>query len=389
VFAAREFAPLLRGNVGRDEADTRALTNETRANASSSRSLSSRPEDPEDARSPSLLKSIEPRSNRAPRYIVSWPQWLNAVGAPPPLDAAAAANAAETLRAKSDAYERMEAEAASLRARMSRVASDLRRVALDVRTSHGFHREPARELLLRAHRAVGWRAATSCSFEPELGAYPKPAASRRPRQTSLAEAWSVRNADRDGPLASRASRRVSQRGRSLSATGTRCTAVHRVPRAGWREDALAALDALFAHAARAAPFVPSAGTPQPGWSLVNDAEDATSVFSYAWERRACAATLAWYVDVRQTRDARHKNHKRARLDDVLRVLGAANASDEGSVGGSSDGARERFPVDAMARLRREGSVGHDGANDGSRLNASFATVVELDARLRWNLMLDA
>jgi hypothetical protein len=71
------------------------------------------------------------------------------------------------------------------------------------------------------------------------------------------------------------------------------------------------------------------------------------------------------------------------------VLGAANASDEGSVGGSSDGARERFPVDAMARLRREGSVGHDGANDGSRLNASFATVVELDARLRWNLMLDA
>jgi hypothetical protein len=43
----------------------------------------------------------------------------------------------------------------------------------------------------------------------------------------------------------------------------------------------------------------------------------------------------------------------------------------------------------MARLRREGSVGHDGANDGSRMNASFATVVELDARLRWNLMLDA
>jgi len=363
VFAAREFAPLLRGNV--------------------------------DARSPSSLKSIEPRSNRAPRYIVSWPQWLNAVGAPPPLDAAAAANAAETLRAKSDAYERMEAEAASLRARMSRVASDLRRVALDVRTSHGFHREPARELLLRAHRAVGWRACySSCSpLSPELGAS-GPAPSRRPRQTSLAEAWSVRNSVRDGPLGAsrRASRRVSQS--PLSATGT-WPAVHRVPRAGWREDALAALDALFAHAARAAPFVPNAGTPQPGWSLVNDAEDATSVFSFAWERRACAATLAWYVDARflssgdRSRTADDsKSDKRARLDDVLRVLGAANASDEGSV--SSDGARERFPVDAMARLRREGSVGHDGANDdGSRSNASFGTVVELDARLRWNLMLDA
>ena len=375
VFAAREFAPLLRGNVG----------------------------DPEDARwLKSSLESIEPRSNRAPRYIVSWPQWLNAVGAPPPLDAAAAANAAETLRAKSDAYERMEAEAASLRARMSRVASDLRRVALDVRTSHGFHREPARELLLRAHRAVGWRAATSCSREPELGAS-GPAASRRPRQTSLAEAWSVRNSVRDGPLGAsrRASGRVSPS--PLSATGTR-PAVHRVPRAGWREDALAALDALFAHAARAAPFVPNAGTPQPGWSLVNDAEDATSVFSFAWERRACAATLAWYVDARflssgdrsrtaddsksDTSDTKNKRNKRARLDDVLRVLGAVNASDEGSV--SSDGARERFPVDAMARLRREGSAGRDGANDdGSRSNASFGTVVELDARLRWNLMLDA
>ena len=398
VFAAREFAPLLRGNFGRGE-----TASSPRANASSR--VSSRSEDPEEPlRSPSSLESIENRSNRsAPRHIVSWPQWLNAVGAPPPLDAAAAANAAETLRAKSDAYERMEAEAASLRARMSRVASDLRRVALDVRTSHGFHREPARELLLRAHRAVGWRAATSCSREPELGAS-GPAASRRPRQTSLAEAWSVRNSVRDRPLGTAASRRASGRvsPSPLSATGT-WPAVHRVPRAGWREDALAALDALFAHAARAAPFVPNAGTPQPGWSLVNDAEDATSVFSFAWERRACAATLAWYVDARflssgdrsrtaddsksDTSDTKNKRNKRARLDDVLRVLGAVNASDEGSV--SSDGARERFPVDAMARLRREGSVGHDGANDGSRMNASFATVVELDARLRWNLMLDA
>ena len=376
------------------------MTNATSANASSL--VSSRSEDPEEPlRSPSSLKSIENRSNRsAPRHIVSWPQWLNAVGAPPPLDAAAAANAAETLRAKSDAYERMEAEAASLRARMSRVASDLRRVALDVRTSHGFHREPARELLLRAHRAVGWRAATSGEREPEMGASGL-VASRRPRQTSLAEAWSVRNAVRDGPVASRASLRVSQS--PLSAAPTR-PAVHRVPRAGWREDALAALDALFAHAARAAPFVPNAGTPQPGWSLVNDAEDATSVFSYAWERRACAATLAWYVDARSSPSSdrsrtaddssaeRHEkpmswsdtNDKRARLDDVLRVLGAVNASDEGSV--SSDGARERFPaiVGAAEAGRKCGSrrgerrVAYERVvRDGRRAGRAFA--VEPDA----------
>ena len=377
VFAAREFAPLLSGNVERGQT-RRDADDDARALASS----------------PALRAGFEPS---APPYVVSWSQWLHAVGAPPPLASAAAAAAAEALRAKSEAYERMEAEAASLRARMSRLASDLRRVALDVRTSRGFHREPARELLLRAHAAVGWRAVPR-----ESGAVVASGASPRRgyRQTSLFEAFGKKDdadAGSDGVGASSA--RPPRRADAAFAAPR--DAVHRVPREGWREEALEALDALFAHAARAAPFVPDAdvgtvGGPDPGWSLVNDAGDATRAFAREWERRACAAMLAWYVETRANGPS---SETRTPVDDVLRVLGAANASDARA---SSDG-RERFPVDAMSRLRREGggrgppATGLGGLGGlggleglGSIVDGDGDTiVVELDARLRWNLMLDA
>ena len=129
------------------------------------------------------------------------------------------------------------------------------------------------------------------------------------------------------------------------------------------------------------------GTPT---SLVNAADDypGVPIFGREWERRCCAAMLAWYVDVRDDEN----NFSRHALDDVLRVLGAANASDEESFCAvtSSDG-RERFPVAAAARLRREGSLSRrDGSNGEVRGDdEAFAKTVELDARLRWNLMLEA
>ena len=169
-------------------------------------------------------------------------------------------------------------------------------------------------------------------------------------------------------------------------------AIHRVPRDGWREETLAALDALFAHARRAAPFFRSADDAsaldpnekekEKGWSLVNDADDYHGrIFARDWERRCCAAMLAWYVDVRGTK--KEDDWTRHALDDVLRVLGAANASDEEARAATSSDGRERFPVDAAARLRREGSSGSRGDDE------ACAKVVELDARLRWNLMMDA
>jgi hypothetical protein len=123
---------------------------------------------------------------------------------------------------------------------------------------------------------------------------------------------------------------------------------------------------------------------------VNDADDyhGVPIFVREWERRCCAAMLAWYVDVRDDEN----NFSRHALDDVLRVLGAANASDEESFCAvtSSDG-RERFPVAAAARLRREGSLSRrEGSNGEVRGDdEAFAKTVELDARLRWNLMLEA
>ena len=388
VFAAREFAPLLRGNVGGNRACSRRdADDETRR------------------RGVLVASSPEPRG---PRYVVSWSQWLHAVGAPPPLASAAAAAAAEELRAKSEAYERMEAEAASLRARMSRSAADLRRVALDVRASHGYHREPARELLLRAHAAVGWRVERRGESGGESGGASFGASSRCAfQQTTLVEAFEAkRNQGRfdaeavtkkDASSSARPPRSTDVR--SVFANFAKTDAVHRVPREGWREEALAALDALFAHAARSAPFFPnpdageSRGTPKPGWSLVNDVGDATRVFAREWERRACAATLAWYVETRDTapKYGEENEQRTPCVDDVLRVLGAANASDACV---ASDG-RERFPVDAMARLRRDGrgrassGLGSLGSNAGENGGDGDAIVVELDARLRWNLMLDA
>jgi hypothetical protein len=305
----------------------------------------------------------------------------------------------------------MEAEAASLRARMSRLAFDLRRVARDVRTSHGFHREPAREMLLRAYGAVGFRAAPVSSSRDSENGHPRETVARevscRVRQTTLVESFGrnpsrLRRSDaRGGPSRTRGTIVFEPNtSRDAKAKAKARFAIHRVPTDGWRETTLAALDALFAHARRAAPFFRLANDEsendqhekgkENGWSLVNDADDyhGVPIFVREWERRCCAAMLAWYVDVRDDEN----NFSRHALDDVLRVLGAANASDEESFCAvtSSDG-RERFPVAAAARLRREGSLSRrEGSNGEVRGDdEAFAKTVELDARLRWNLMLEA
>jgi hypothetical protein len=403
VFAARDFAPLLRGNVAHVE--SARVRPRLATEVSNGASKNGQVKNAETYAS----SGIDGIKTSPPPPIVSWSQWLHASGAPPPLDAATAAAAAAALRDKSAAYERMEAEAASLRARMSRLAFDLRRVARDVRTSHGFHREPAREMLLRAYGAVGFRAAPVSSSRDSENGHPQQTAARevscRVRQTTLVESFwrnpsRLRRSDaRGGPSRTRGTI-AFEPNKSRDAKAKARFAIHRVPNDGWRETTLAALDALFAHARRAAPFFRLANDEsnvdqhekgkENGWSLVNDADDyhGVPIFVREWERRCCAAMLAWYVDVRDDEN----NFSRHALDDVLRVLGAANASDEESFCAvtSSDG-RERFPVAAAARLRREGSLSRrEGSNGEVRGDdEAFAKTVELDARLRWNLMLEA
>jgi hypothetical protein len=259
VFAARDFAPLLRGNVAHVE--SARVRPRLATEVSNGASKNGQVKNAETYAS----SGIDVIKSSPPPPIVSWSQWLHASGAPPPLDAATAAAAAAALRDKSAAYERMEAEAASLRARMSRLAFDLRRVARDVRTSHGFHREPAREMLLRAYGAVGFRAAPLSSSRDSENGHPQQTAARevscRVRQTTLVESFGrnpsrLRRSDaRGGPSRTRGTIVFEPNtSRDAKAKAKARFAIHRVPNDGWRETTLAALDALFAHARRAAPF---------------------------------------------------------------------------------------------------------------------------------------
>jgi hypothetical protein len=257
VFAARDFAPLLRGNVAHVE--SARVRPRLATEVSNGASKNGQVKNAETYAS----SGIDVIKSSPPPPIVSWSQWLHASGAPPPLDAATAAAAAAALRDKSAAYERMEAEAASLRARMSRLAFDLRRVARDVRTSHGFHREPAREMLLRAYGAVGFRAAPVSSSRDSENGHPQQTAARevscRVRQTTLVESFwrnpsRLRRSDARGCPSRTRGTIAFEPNKSRDAKAKARFAIHRVPNDGWRETTLAALDALFAHARRAAPF---------------------------------------------------------------------------------------------------------------------------------------
>ena len=97
------------------------------------------------------------RTRRDADEIVSWPEWLRAVGAPAPADAVSAHSTSRALKLKAAQYERLEAEAASVAARMERLGEELRRLSRDAQLDAQYRREPARAILKEAHDAMGWR----------------------------------------------------------------------------------------------------------------------------------------------------------------------------------------------------------------------------------------
>lgn len=253
--------------------------------------------------SPTRMRFLPNNKHLHENSILSWPQWLHAVGAPPPMDESVARRAAANLLEREMTYARLEAEVASVKAKMDRIAGELRTVSTDLRLSQQFHREPARVYLLKAHRLIRWEY-----LQNTVGIS---------RQTKL----------------------FSQEVRQ---TPRRHDTITRVPVPGWREEVAVALDALFTHCETSAPFVAAlndadAGT--KGWSKVNDVSDTSRVFHHEWERKAAATMLAWYVDTHRKDDAE------SRVGDVLRVLG------------------ERLPVEEMLRLRREAN--QERADDAS------------------------
>jgi len=151
----------------------------------------------------------------------------------------------------------------------------------------------------------------------------------------------------------------------------------RAPSPGWERRVCDILGRLLAHCARAAPFVGAAGgagrpgrsgEDAAGWSRVNDVEDTSRLFATAWEARAAAAMLAWFVDTEgfdsSTSSSSGTPVSAPVLDDVLRVLGVSED------GGDPSGL---LPVRAMMSLRREATAAWGG--------------LQLDPSLRRNLLL--
>ena len=288
------------------------------------------------------------RTRRDADEIVSWPEWLRAVGAPAPADAVSAHSTSRALKLKAVQYERLEAEAASVAARMERLGEELRRLSRDAQLDAQYRREPARAIFKEAHDAMGWRVVVV------------------PAGGGAAAAAAARGG-------------VGRRRRLLKG-----------PSPGWGRRAKAPLRRLFALAAEEAArrrveegdevkFAEGPGRggggdeggggggagdegggvgseeDPPGWLRVDDVRDTSRLFREAWEYTAAASMLAWFAD-----DAVEEEEEGA-LRDVLRVLGARD--DAGERGG--------VPVSATRGLRRR-----DGAEG-----------VALDETLRRNLLL--
>ena len=289
------------------------------------------------------------RTRRDADEIVSWPEWLRAVGAPAPADAVSAHSTSRALKLKAAQYERLEAEAASVAARMERLGEELRRLSRDAQLDAQYRREPARAILKEAHDAMGWRVVVV------------------PAGGGAAAAAAARGG-------------VGRRRRLLKG-----------PSPGWGRRAKAPLRRLFALAAEEAArrrveeadeekFAEGPGRggggdeggggggagddgggvgcseeDPPGWLRVDDVRDTSRLFREAWEYTAAASMLAWFADCAV------EEEEEGALRDVLRVLGARD--DAGERGG--------VPVSATRGLRRR-----DGAEG-----------VALDETLRRNLLL--
>ena len=289
------------------------------------------------------------RTRRDADEIVSWPEWLRAVGAPAPADAVSAHSTSRALKLKAAQYERLEAEAASVAARMERLGEELRRLSRDAQLDAQYRREPARAILKEAHDAMGWRVVVV------------------PAGGGAAAAAAARGG-------------VGRRRRLLKG-----------PSPGWGRRAKAPLRRLFALAAEEAARrrveegdeekcaegpgrggggdeggggggagdegggVGSEEEDPPGWLRVDDVRDTSRLFREAWEYTAAASMLAWFADCAV------EEEEEGALREVLRVLGARD--DAGERGG--------VPVSATRGLRRR-----DGAEG-----------VALDETLRRNLLL--
>lgn len=264
--------------------------------------------------------------------IRSWAEWLHAIGSPPPLTIDDARAKHDELAAGNSEYERLEAELASVHARMDKLGGKLRNVRSELRTSAAFHRVPAARYLSEA--AEGWVRFK----QPLLNSPPRP----RLRQAKLdpRRPWTLDSARRDS-----AGGGVAGRARAAHALRRVPSPLTDVPEemeelAELDEAAADALRRLFEHCDAAAAYVDddldvNGGA---GWSRVDDGH------GYAERgvlgRGPDTATLATYVHEREVAERCDDGERggggvgsipvestaRRSLGNVLRVLGANEAS---------------------------------------------------------------
>lgn len=291
--------------------------------------------------------------------IRSWAEWLQSIGSPPPLTIHRAREKHDELAAGNSEYERLEAELASLHARMDKLGGALRNARSELRTSAAFHRVPATRYLRQA--AEGW-----VRFKQ-----PRATPSPRLRQAKLdpKRPWTLdAHARRD----------------SLSAGGSGpfvASATARVPRSEWtlrrvpspltnvpeEMDALAELDdraadalrRLFEHCDAAAAYTGGDdfdgldanidGTYCAGWSRVDDGQGVAERANL--RRGPDAATLATYAHERETVSERETRE---------------TVSERGERGERGRGGGGSIPAESAARRSLRNALRVLGASEASR-----------------------
>ena len=302
--------------------------------------------------------------------IRSWAEWLHAIGSPPPLTIDQARAKHDELAAGNSEYERLEAELASVHARMDKLGGVLRGVRSELRTSAAFHRAPATIYLREA--AEGWGRFKQPHSSP--GGRP------RLRQAKLdpRRPWTLDGARRDS-----AGGGVAGRLKSLRRVPSPLT-VDPEEMATLDELDLSAADALrrlFEHCDAAAAYVDDdldgvdASNGAAGWSRVDDGHgfadrgvlgrgpDTVTLATYVhewengWDRDVWEGEDDWDDPRVRLTPRVSRGSRDTRREEV------AERCDDGERGGGGAGS---IPVESTARRSLGNVLRVLGASEASR-----------------------
>ena len=257
------------------------------------------------------------RSDPSP-LIRSWAEWLHAIGSPPPLTIDEARAKSDELTAGNSEYERLEAELASVQARMEKLGNKLRGVHSDIKTSTAFHKAPTMPLL--DHAAESWRRARHRTT----------VLARRDAKLNPAQPWRLDASRRDSFNASSSYRELRRHPSPLTDIPDERRQLQEMD-----DVTRGAMVKLFEHCDAAASYVEvdsRSDGETAGWSRVDDAHG----LNLQTLTTPHAAVLAAYVHEREENEEQERGEgvgsARRSLGNVLRVLGVSGDGVYGLLG---------------------------------------------------------